>query len=240
MTITNQSKKTINVIRFVIFNFHAMFREYRQLNKSMMNFADRSFFSIMQIFLIKLLNEINKKILIMHQFSQKQKFLTDQNFDLFSFYKYLMSESEFFQFFTINSDEILLKNQSILNSDLNISFRNENHFIISSAVTITENKNFVFKSFSNSDLILSFQNKNHFNQLIRIIRSMNQKSIDQFSNHVAIFNLNLHENSLFFFHLTKKIMKIFVFLISKKSSMINSSILQSNQNSKAIIMLNLI
>ena len=69
------------MIRFVIFNFHAMFREYQQLNKSVMNFVDRNFFNIMQIFLIKLLNEINKNILIMHQFLQKQKFLTDQNFD---------------------------------------------------------------------------------------------------------------------------------------------------------------
>ena len=103
-------KKTVNVIRFVIFNFHAMFREYWQLNKSVMNFADWNFFNIMQIFLIKLLNETNKKFLIMHQFSQEQKLLTDQNFDSFSFYKYLMSESKFFQFFTINFDEILLKN----------------------------------------------------------------------------------------------------------------------------------
>ena len=140
----------------------------------------------------------------MHQFSQKQKFLINQNFDSFSFYKYLMFESKFFQFFTINSDEILLKNQSILNSNLNVSFRNENHFIISFAVTIIENKNFVFKSFLSSNLISSFQNKNYFSQSIRIIRSINQKSIDYFSNYVAIFNSNLHENSLFFFSFNKK------------------------------------
>ena len=187
-------KKTINVIRLVIFNFHAMFREYRQLNKSVMNFADRSFFSIMQTLLIKLLNETNKEILTMHQFSQGQKLLVDQNFDSFFFYKYLMFESKFFQFFTINSDEILLRNQSILNSNLNILFRNESHFITSSVVTVTESKDFAFKSFSNSNLIFSFQNKNHFNQSIRIIRSMNQKSIDQFSDHVDIFRSKLNEN----------------------------------------------
>ena len=62
----------------------------------------------------------------------------------------------------------------------------------------------MFKLFLNSNLISSFQNKNHFNQSIRIIRSMNQKSIDHFSDHVAIFNSNLHENSSFFFSFDKK------------------------------------
>jgi hypothetical protein len=71
----------IFILRFIIVNSHDIYREFRQLNKFVLNLTTRFFSKNVQDLLIKLLNENNDEIRFAHNLSKNKKILAKQSFE---------------------------------------------------------------------------------------------------------------------------------------------------------------
>ncbi len=74
-------QKSIFILRFIIANSHDIYREFRQLNKFVLNLTTRFFSKNVQDLLIKLLNENNDEVRVAHDSIKNKKILAKQSFE---------------------------------------------------------------------------------------------------------------------------------------------------------------
>ncbi len=74
-------QKSIFILRFIIANSHDIYREFKQLNKFVLNLTTRFFSKNVQNLLIKLLNENNDEIRVAHDSIKNKKILAKQSFE---------------------------------------------------------------------------------------------------------------------------------------------------------------
>ncbi len=72
---------SIFILRFIIANSHDIYREFRQLNKFVLNLTTRFFSKNVQDLLIKLLNEDNDEVRFAHDSIKSKKILAKQSFE---------------------------------------------------------------------------------------------------------------------------------------------------------------